>query len=125
MHGDEPQSVGLIDELAMHLRSHPEELAGLKLVLVRSPNPDGLAGRTSVNSLQHRHQPQFSRPESAPDALTGSRGRRRAASWRHKVMVGPISSEFRPNLVVHLKDSRDQGKVNAEGACQELADARG
>ncbi|MCY2963758.1 MAG: hypothetical protein NT069_08955, partial [Planctomycetota bacterium] len=39
MHGDEPQSVGLVEELALHLRSNPDELVDLKLLLVKSPNP--------------------------------------------------------------------------------------
>ena len=75
MHGDEPQSVGLIDELAMHLRSHPEELAGLKLVLVRSPNPDGLAGRTSVNSHNIDINRNFPGQNWAltPDRLSGTK----------------------------------------------------
>lgn len=121
LHGDEPQSVGLVDELALHLRANPDVLAGLRVLLVRSPNPDGLAGRTSVNSHGIDLNRNFPAPNWARTADKHS-GTKAGSELETQVMVR-LTSEFRPNLVVHLKDSRDKGRINSEGACRELADA--
>jgi protein MpaA len=121
LHGDEPQSVGMVEELAQHLRAHPEMIAGLKVLVVHAPNPDGLAGRTSVNSRGvdlNRNFPSQNWAKT-PDATSGGR----AASEQETQVLVRLTTEFRPQLVIHLKDSRDKGRVNAEGSCRELAES--
>jgi len=121
LHGDEPQSVGLVEELAQHLRSNPDAVAGLKVLLVHAPNPDGLVGRTSVNSRGVDLNRNFPGQNWAktPDSSSGAR----AASEQETQVLVRVTTEFRPQLVIHLKDSRDKGRVNAEGSCRELADS--
>lgn len=120
LHGDEPQSVGVIEQLAQHLTSHPDLLAGCKILLVRSPNPDGLEGRFSLNSRGVDLNRNFpgSNWTKTPDRRSGSK----AASEVETAALVKLLGEFKPSLVVHIKDSRDAGRVNSEGNCTELAD---
>lgn len=120
LHGDEPQSVGVVEQLAQHLASHPDLLAGCKVLLVRCANPDGLEGRFSLNSRGVDLNRNFpgSNWSKTPDRRSGSK----AASEPETAALVKLLSEFKPSLLVHVKDSRDVGRVNSEGNCVELAD---
>ncbi|HUY32402.1 MAG TPA: M14 family zinc carboxypeptidase [Pirellulales bacterium] len=50
MAGDDAQAVGLAERLAAHLVRFPSWLAGIKLTIVRDPNPDGRFRRTAANA---------------------------------------------------------------------------
>lgn len=120
LHGDEPQSVGVVEQLAQHLASHPDLLAGCKVLLVRCANPDGLEGRFSLNSRGVDLNRNFpgSNWSKTPDRRSGSKG----GSEPETAALVKLLSDFKPSLLVHVKDSRDVGRVNSEGNCVELAD---
>ena len=50
IHGDEPVSTALMEELEQHLRAHPEDRAGKTIVLIPKANPDGLVAGTRHNA---------------------------------------------------------------------------
>lgn len=119
MHGDEAQSVGLAEHFAMHLRSNPDLLAGVKVLFVRTPNPDGLEGRMSLNANGVDLNRNF--PGRNWTKLAEGKSGSKANSEPETQVLVRLTSEFKPALVVHLKDSKDKGRINAEGACADLA----
>ncbi|MFN9371828.1 MAG: M14 family zinc carboxypeptidase [Planctomycetaceae bacterium] len=120
LHGDEPQSVGVVEQLAQHLASHPDLLAGCKVLLVRCTNPDGLEGRFSLNSRGVDLNRNF--PGSNWSKTTDRRSGSKAASEPETAALVKLLTDFKPTLLVHVKDSRDVGRINSEGNCVELAD---
>jgi hypothetical protein len=120
MHGDEVQSVALIEALAGAVRQNPEYLQNVTVLLIRCPNPDGNAGRTPYNV----HGVDLNRnfPSANWQALTNSRAGSRAASETETRVVVRLPNEFQPGLLVHLKDSRGRGVVNYEGLVQPRAE---
>lgn len=121
LHGDEPQSLALVEELAAYARNNDNDLGGQRVLFVRAPNPDGLAGRSSMNSHGvdlNRNFPSQNWVRT-PDRVSGAR----AGSELETQVLVRLMTEFKPQLVVHIKDSRDKGRVNIEGSCQELGDA--
>jgi len=120
MHGDEVQSVALVDALANAVRKNPEYLQNVTVLLVRCPNPDGNAGRTPYNV----HGVDLNRnfPSANWKSMTNSRAGSRAASETETRVVVRLLNEFQPGLLVHLKDSRGRGVVNYEGLVQSRAE---
>jgi predicted deacylase len=120
LHGDETQSVALVEELARYLRVHPEMVRSTTVLLVRCPNPDGLAGRTPYNM----HGTDLNRNFPAPnwqDLNTVRSGAKPASEAETRVMMR-LLSDFQPTLIVHLKDSRNDAVVNFEGNVQSQAE---
>ncbi len=120
LHGDETQSVALVEELARHLRQHPEALGSTTVLLVKTPNPDGCAVRSPYNV----HGVDLNRnfPSANWKALPNQRAGARAASEAETKALVKMLDEFRPNLLVHLKDSRNEAAVNGEGADEGAAE---
>jgi len=120
LHGDETQSVALVEELARYLKQHRELLRSTTILLVKTPNPDGLAGRTPYNV----HGTDLNRNFPAPNwkDLHTVRSGEKPASEAETRAVMRLLSDFQPTLLVHLKDSRDKGVVNFEGSVQAQAE---
>jgi hypothetical protein len=120
LHGDETQSVALVEELARHFQSHPELLREATVLLVKSPNPDGLAARSPYNV----HGVDLNRnfPSANWRALQSSRGGSKSASEAETRVIMRLLTDFRPALVVHLKDSNDKPLVNSEGNARSQAE---
>src|SRR5579872_613505 len=110
LHGDETQSVSLVEELARFLRRHPEQLRSSTVLLVKCPNPDGFAGRSPYNV----HGVDLNRnfPSANWQALASDRAGGRGASEVETRHVTRMLGDFHPWLVVHLKDSRNGNVVN-------------
>jgi hypothetical protein len=113
IHGDETQSVGLVEELARYLNSHPSDLRNTTVLLVKTPNPDGLFARSPYNIRGVDLNRNF--PAANWKSLHNSRGGSKSASEAETRAVMQALTEFKPTLLVHLKDSRDQAVVNGEG----------
>jgi protein MpaA len=120
LHGDETQSVSLVENLARSLRAHPEQLRNATVLLVKSPNPDGFYGRTAYNINGVDLNRNF--PSDNWKELRNNRAGAAAASEAETRVVVRVLGDFRPALVVHVKDSRQSGVVNYEGEIQPLAD---
>jgi len=50
IHGDEPASATLVEQLAAYLQDNPQLLTGQRVLLLPVANPDGYAARTRVNA---------------------------------------------------------------------------
>ena len=50
IHGDEPAGVELCRRLCAYLEEHPDELAGIRVIVVPAANPDGLAAGRRPNA---------------------------------------------------------------------------
>lgn len=120
LHGDETQSVGLVEELARHLKLHPETLRQATVLLVKTANPDGWYGKTpyNIHGVDLNRNFPSDNWKNLPNARAGSK----AASEAETRVVMRLMSDFRPTLLVHLKDSRDQSVVNSEGNARRIAE---
>jgi murein peptide amidase A len=121
MHGDEPQSVTLVDQLARELRRHPEILRDCTILIVRTANPDGLHGRSAYNVQGVDLNRNFPAPNW--HGLRDNRSGSRPGSEAETRAVMQLLEEFRPALLVHVKDSRGEGVVNSEGRSESIAEA--
>ena len=120
LHGDEPQSVGLVDELHRCLRQNPDYLKQVTVLLVKSPNPDGNALGTAFNSRGVDLNHNFPTPNCK--SLDAQRAGSKSGSEAETKAVVRLLTDFKPQLMVHVKDSRTTGFVNFEGAAKSQAE---
>ncbi len=120
LHGDETQSVSLVEELARWLRAQSETRQTATVLLIKSPNPDGLFSRSPWNVSGVDLNRNF--PSANWQELKNGRAGNRAASEAETRVIVRVLSDFHPTLVVHLKDSRQSGVVNYEGDIQTRAE---
>lgn len=120
LHGGELQSVALVDELARCLRQNPDYLRQATVLLVKTPNPDGSFARSAYNArgvdLNHNFP-------SANWAVREDRrsGAQASSEVETKALVR-LLSDFKPGLLVHVKESRSGAFVNFEGSAQTQAE---
>jgi protein MpaA len=120
MHGDEFQSVALVEELARCLKQNPEYLSETTLLLVKSPNPDGSFRKSPYNSRGIDLNRNFPAANWAP--LENRRAGSQAGSEAETKAIVRLLSEFKPQLLVHVKDSRTTGFINFEGTANDRAE---
>lgn len=120
LHGNETETVGLVERFAEHLRTHPELLAESTVLVVRSPNPDGAAKRTAHNSRGVDLNRNF--PTTNWKTLPNGRAGANPSSEPETRAVMGLLSDFRPHLLVHVKQTPSGGYVNAEGNVVSLAE---
>ncbi len=123
MHGDEIQSVSVVENLGRSLRANPEHLKNATVLLVKSPNPDGFFARTPYNIRGVDLNRNF--PSANWKELKNTRAGTRAGSEAETRVIARVLGDFHPQLLVHLKDSRNSGVVNYEGEIQPLAEQIG
>lgn len=113
MHGDETQSVALVEELARYLGEHRDALGQATVLLVKTLNPDGFAARSPYNV----HGVDLNRnfPSANWKSLSNTRAGAKAGSEAETRVAMRLLGDFRPTLLIHLKDSRDLPVVNSEG----------
>jgi hypothetical protein len=123
MHGDESQSTGLVAELANYLVQHPQQISGATVLLVKTPNPDGLEARSPYNIRGVDLNRNF--PAANWKLLEHNRAGAKAKSEAETQVAVRLLTDFRPSLLVHVKDSRRGGVVNFEGSIQTRAEQIG
>lgn len=120
LHGDELQSVALVEELARCLRQNPDTLRQATVLLIKTPNPDGSYKQTPYNprgvDLNHNF------PSANWTVLDNQRSGAKPNSEVETKAIVRLLTDFKPGLLVHLKDSRAAGFVNFEGAAQSQAE---
>jgi protein MpaA len=120
LHGDETQSVSLVEDLARCLRAHPEYLRDATVLLIKCPNPDGYSSRSPYNIQGVDLNRNFPSP-NWKELGNGRAGAKSASEAETRVVVR-VLGDFRPGLLVHLKDRSTGAAVNCEGAIQALAE---
>lgn len=121
IHGNETQSLYLVTNLAKHLADNPEVIAGQTVLVIRTPNPDGLQAGTAFNSRGVDLNRNF--PSNNWKQLPQNRGGPRVGSEVETRAIVRMLEEFRPELVIHVKDTRDTSIINAEGDIQAKTEA--
>ena len=119
LHGDQVQSAALVQALAAHLARHPEQLQGLTVLIVKSPNPDGESARSAYNSRGVDLNRNF--PTANWQSLPNQRAGSKANSEAETRVLVRVLLDFQPQLVVHVKDSRQGAFVNVDGPARPLA----
>lgn len=124
LHGDETQSAALVEGLARYLQEHPASLRDATVLLVRNPNPDGTAAKSAYDRQGVDLNRNF--PAANWKNLPNGRAGTRAGSQVETQNVVELLNDFRPDLVVHvkdrpLKDSVAGALINVEGATPDRA----
>lgn len=121
LHGDEEQSVALVEELARYLKRHAGQFQDVRVLIVRTPNPDGQSGRSPYNV----HGVDLNRnfPSANWKPVASNRGGDRPASEVETRAIVRLLTDFQPDLILHVKDSRGAGTINLEGSGEAFASA--
>lgn len=101
LHGNQSESVTVVDQLLAAFLRRPDVLNGYSVLLVRSPNPDGLAEGTMTNLRGvdlNRNFPS-DRFTARPTTLTGPA----PASEVETQALIRLMQDFRPQRVIHLR----------------------
>ena len=101
IYGNEPESLALIDNFTKDATSQISEQ--LALVIVRTPNPDGLAERTRTNKNGVDLNRNFPSKwfTATPSRLTGPH----AASEIETQHLVTLIEKYRPQRVIHVRSS--------------------
>ena len=121
LHGNETQSLSLVTSLAKHLAENPDELSGQSVLIIRTPNPDALRAGTAYNARGVDLNRNF--PSNNWKQLPQNRGGARVGSEVETRALVKMLEEFRPELVIHVKDTKDASIVNAEGNIRDKSEA--
>ena len=118
VHGDETQSIALVEELSRYLTRHRTDLKAVRILVIRCPNPDGLFSRSAYNIHGIDLNRNFpSRNWKAASKRAGSK----PGSEIETQTVVRLLQEFHPELLIHVKDTRGRGYVNYEGTASDIA----
>ncbi len=118
IHGNEPEGVDLLERLESLLLSRPDLVRGLRIVMVKRINPDGLAMHTRYNA----NGVDLNRNFPARNWKPLPRGRAGGAplSEPETRAIAELFSRWPPSLVVTLHAARRS--VNWDGPCRDLAE---
>jgi hypothetical protein len=100
IYGNEPESIELMDEICQLARGNPPP-EGLTILLVRTPNPDGLVDHihTNLNGVDLNRNFPSRRFTLAPTRLTGPR----PASEPEIQYMLRILQEYQPIRIIHIR----------------------
>jgi len=117
IHGSEPEGVDLLERLEKTLQSRPDLVEGLRIILVKKANPDGLARHTRYNA----NGVDLNRNFPARNWKRLPRGRSGAVplSEPETRALADLFLRWPPALVVTLHAARRS--VNWDGPCADLA----
>jgi hypothetical protein len=103
--GNDPDSVFMMDALAERLMTQPDFARNATVLLLRTPNPDGLAERisTNVRGVDLNRNFPSARFTASPNQQTGPH----PASEPETRAVLRLLGEFKPTRVVHLRTGRN------------------
>ncbi len=117
IHGSEPEGVALLDRLEEVLLSRPDLVEGLRVILVKRANPDGLARGTRFNARGVDLNRNF--PARNWKRLPRGRSGRAPLSEPETRALADLFRRWPPALVVTLHAARRS--VNWDGPCADLA----
>jgi protein MpaA len=109
IHGDEPIGTAMANCLVEYLRDHPEALAGRRVVIVPSSNPDGAAAGTRDNAHGVDVNRNFSTGNFRPSTNHG----RRALSEPESCAIVAAVNRYRPSCIVSIHGPLDC--IDADG----------
>lgn len=101
MAGSDPESVRFVDRLATRLSRPNDASDNIATLLIRSPNPDGLAGHFSTNSRGVELNRNFPSPRFPISRTTRTGPEPGSEPETQSIMQ--LLQEFRPTRVVHVR----------------------
>ena len=119
LHGDETQSITLVDQLARYVSGHADEFRDATVLFIRTPNPDGQAAKTPYNVRHVDLNRNF--PASNWKLIQSKHTGDKPGSEVETRAIVRLISEFRPARLIHIKDGSGGGFVNHDGGLRELA----
>ncbi len=117
IHGDEPIGGPLLERFADHLEGSPSALRGRRVVLIPTPNPDGLVRRQRPNARGVDLNRNFPAADFRPSRAHGPN----PASEIETQLVLAMIEAFRPVRILAVHAARRC--VNYDGPALELATA--
>jgi len=122
MAGDDAQSIGLAERLAAHLARFPTWLAGVKVTIVRDPNPDGRGRRTPGNAHGVEIDRNFHtlrwRKVSVNDRWISGR---EPESEQETRVLADLLADLKPRRIVVLSSSQLQLSLGSCGPAENWA----
>jgi hypothetical protein len=124
LEGDETAALELIERLAEHLDQFPRRTDGVKVTLVRDPNPDGRLRRSPYNARGVRLDQNFPTRgwHKVPAGANWLSGREPESEPETRALVD-LFVDARPDRVIILATSRRQAELTYFGAAEEMARA--
>ena len=122
LRGNEPEGVALAKALAEHLVRFPQRLEGVRVVIVRDPNPDGSARRTATNAHKVDLERNF-RASGWHQAITAEQGSpgSRPESEPESQALAELLSDTQPERVILLSTANGNAHVTYAGPAEALA----
>lgn len=116
LHGDDADSVRLLDTVAARLTDEPGETIVSRYLLLRTPNPDGLAAEQPWNANGVDLNRNFPSPRFVPG---DNRSGRFPASEPETRIVLRLLADFQPDCVIQIRTANVSAVrvfANASGA---------
>jgi murein peptide amidase A len=122
LEGDETAALELVELLAEHLEQFPRRTDGVKVTLVRDPNPDGRLRRSPLNARGVRLDQNFPTRgwHKVPAGANWLSGREPESEPETKALVDLVA-DVRPDRVIVLAATRRQADLTYFGPAEELA----
>jgi protein MpaA len=98
IHGNEPASAILVEQLSEHLRENPGMLAGRRVVLLPVANPDGYAAKTRENI----HGIDLNRNFEAANRVDNATNGHSALTEPESQVLQKIIKEYSPSRIVSV-----------------------
>lgn len=105
LHGNEPVAMYLAEQLARYIGNKPVVWKATSSLVVRNPNPDGVAKNTFTNNRGIDLNRNF--PSGDFTASHNHRSGQRAGSEVETQIICRMMTDFSPTRVIHIKTSAD------------------
>jgi hypothetical protein len=120
--GDETAALDLLELLAAHLQQFPRRTSGVRVTLVRDPNPDGRLRRSPYNARGVRLDQNFPTRgwHKVPAGASWLSGREPESEPETRTLVD-LYADVRPDRVIVLNSTRRNAELTYFGPAEELA----
>ena len=122
LQGDQPEGLAIAEMLAAHLSRFPRRLSDVTVTIVRDPNPDGRARRTSTNArgVELNRNFQTSGWRQAHAGRGASSGYQPESEPESRAIV-ELLADLKPERVVLLATTTGRASVSYQGPAETLA----
>lgn len=107
VHGSETTAIESVSRLATHLGAMPDHWREINVLIVKTPNPDGLARRSNWNARGVDLNHNFPRP-ATDRTPRDSRAGAADCSEIETRLVRKLLESYRPHRIVHVKSTANE-----------------
>lgn len=122
LEGDETAALELIESLAEHLERFPRRTSGVRVTVIRDPNPDGRLRRTAANARGVNLDRNFPTRgwRKIPAGSLWLSGREPESEPETRALID-LLGDVQPDGVIILSAARRQAELTYFGPAEELA----